>query len=122
MKTTNFEISKKLKEIGFKADYDFVWCEHKKTKDVVMLSSDFDCHDYGYSYNTLARSYDLETLLDSLKSKGYIQINITFTHAIFNFEGGKVIVFLQESLADMAGRLIIKLHEKGLIRFGGENE
>ena len=58
MKTTNFEISKKLKEIGFQAEFNF----HYKAPDYVNL------YDSGYEdykeENT--PTYDLETLIDAL--------------------------------------------------------
>lgn len=153
MKTTNLEISKKLKEIGFKADYDSVWCEHKKTKEIKVLSCDFDCWDYVYYYNTLAPAYDLETLLEAMPAfiknrkenyyfwlggkgigyysqvndKYYLGGNIVYDMddpflISFNNEYKKMDESSDDSLADMAGILIIALHEKGFIKFGGKND
>ena len=58
MKTTNLEISKKLKEIGFEAEFNF----HYKATDPVNL------YDSGYEDYREKNypAYDLETLLDAL--------------------------------------------------------
>lgn len=58
MKTTSYEISKKLKEAGFEAETDFYWY----------------CYDNGLAMRHVAdadgkgnvKSYDLETILDAL--------------------------------------------------------
>ena len=125
MKTTNFEISKKLKEIGFVAEFNF----HYKATDPVNL------YDSGYEdykeRNTPA--YDLETLLDALPKKiqfkqkeycfwmqwsgcsdclllGYVYGNLRAIELeVWQLEN--------ESLADTAGRMLIKLDEAGIINF-----
>ena len=131
-KTTNPEISKKLKEIGFKADYDYLWGENKITKEVVMLSSDYDCYDYALNNNEIAPSYDLETLLDHINKSFFFDLsNINYDYkmkfTLYDQKDNEKYTFEQnqkedESLADTAGRLIIKLHERGLINFGGEDD
>lgn len=130
-KTTNLEISKKLAEIGFKADYDFVWCEDQKTKKIVMLDCDYDCYDYT-DYNEIAPSYDLETLLDYINKLFLFNLDNVNYEKEFKFrfyynkdnERGHFEENQKEgeSLADTAGRLIIKLHQRGLIEFGGEDD
>ena len=125
MKTTNFEISKKLKEIGFEAEFNF----HYKATDPVNL------YDSGYEdykeRNT--PSYDFETLLDALPKKiqfkqkeycfwmqwsgcsdclllGYVYGNLRAIELeVWQLEN--------ESLADTAGRMLIKLYEAGIINF-----
>ncbi len=135
MKTTNFEISKKLKEIGFQAEFNF----HYKAPDHVNL------YDSGYEdykeRNT--PSYDLETLLEALPKKityqnlptgykVYFTKYDTFTPKV-NFcvaDGQCYIGYFSnfipvieswqeknESLADTAGRLLIELFEAGIINF-----
>ena len=139
MKTTNFEISKKLKEAGFDAEFYF----HYKSTDHCNL------YDNGYEdykdRNTPA--YDLETLLDALpdsiqykssdwyylflrapsrfsetnKTLGYYcecneymdNYRMGEEHGIFEVSK----LSPNESLADTAGRLLLLLHEKNLIKF-----
>lgn len=105
MKTTNFEISKKLKEIGFEAEFNF----HYKATDPVNL------YDSGYEdykeRNTPA--YDLETLLEALPkinkqeyllcSGGIVYLNDDYISV------GKE---KNESLADTAGKMWLLLKEK----------
>lgn len=122
MKTTNLEISKKLAEIGFKAETDKCWAKIKN-----LHLDEFDLLSLEYQLprhcNLWYLSYDFETLLDSLKSKGHISLFGQNNNIWFDFnDEDDVVLQDNESLADMAGRLIIKLHEKGLIKFGGENE
>lgn len=133
MKTTNFEISKKLKEIGFEAEFNF----HYKATDPVNL------YDSGYEdykeRNT--PSYDLETLIGALpkdisvKHKYYIQflfiqladgpIKIGYYEPCTEYQGHydmREDVFESrqeetESLADTAGKMLIKLFEAGIINF-----
>jgi len=137
-KTTNFEISKKLAEIGFrdKCDY-FYFHEDKNDYEASSLEafgwdeiSDCDIEDKYYP------SYDLETLLDALPKeiphKNHKKLFGMLVNLTINFISKKDIVnigysfgcfdFIEtkkgnESLADTAGRLIIWLHEKNLIEF-----
>tara|TARA_R110000868_G_scaffold329751_1_gene590712 strand:- start:463 stop:861 length:399 start_codon:yes stop_codon:yes gene_type:complete len=125
MKTTSYEISKQLAEAGFKAKSIFGWhVDGKECAPAYPLSP--TATDYFWSY-------DLETLLNALpkviqnKEKNYhfwmtysgssdcwimgyvcgIERNLNFEE--YN-EGN-------ESLADTAARLLIKLWEKKLIKF-----
>jgi hypothetical protein len=96
MKTTNFEISKMLKEAGFKAQAcDCYWDEE----------------EFEAIY-----AYDLETILEALGDKGHISLFCGSRTTGINFND-KVNVYLQEneSLADTAGRLWLKLKEKDLV-------
>lgn len=126
MKTTNFEISKKLEEIGFSRQAFWVWTSK-------------DCCCPYETYLDGFRAYDLETLLEALPSeikgiKGECWYNIYFK---MNKDGlwyenscycdsdqscpvesyCHIEIKNNESLADTAGRLIILLHEKNLIKF-----
>jgi hypothetical protein len=95
-KTTNYEISKKLAEIGFKAE---------TSTSMSMLET----KDYP--------SYDLETLLDALPDTigGCLMIykeGMYYQESMVEVQKQK-----NESLADTAGRLIIELYENNLIKF-----
>ena len=60
MKTTNFEISKQLKEAGFEAETDYGWhIDNMENKPTYPLSS------YAFKKSYI-KAYDLETLLDAL--------------------------------------------------------
>ena len=119
MKTTNFEISKKLKEIGFDAEFNF----HYKATDP------FNLYDSGYDdyRDRNTPSYDLETLIDALPKKinDNLQLRVLFDEYNFigyqNWDGFVPKLTIKqkenESLADTAGRLIIKLFEAGIINF-----
>jgi len=74
--------------------------------------------EIGYTGKT-----DLETLLDALPEKTEI-INSQLTnkrefYLVYGLRGSKIYVKIKEneSLADTAGRMIILLHEKNLIKF-----
>jgi hypothetical protein len=110
MKTTSFEISKKLAEIGFKAE-----AHHK-----LHCFKD----DFLYSY------YDLETILEALpkeieRDNGF-NIGLRFWWAdgaswigYQNFSGFIITVYANQNelLADTAARLLILLHEEGIVNF-----
>jgi hypothetical protein len=122
-KTTNYEISKKLSEIGFSRQAFWVWISKNC------------CAPYQTDYDGFL-SYDLETLLDVLPReiphKNHKKLFGMLVNLTINFIPKKDIVnigysfgsfdFIEtkknnESLADTAGRLIILLHEKNLIKF-----
>ncbi len=106
MKTTNFEISKKLKEAGFEAD----------GKGNV-------------------KSYDLETILDALPArieKNEKMYDLLLCHNILGYYATSLkldydniqlddyifeLYDHDKSLADTAGRLLIELFEAGIINF-----
>lgn len=112
--TTNYENSKKLAEIGFKANA--VFFISGKIKFLIEGEGTYP-------------SYDLETLLDALPAKiehdgdewGLI-INLYEGIMYYETFGGVEQHFdfhydINESLADTAARLIVKLHEAGIINF-----
>ena len=139
IKTTNYEISKKLLKIGFEAETDFFW--HRDInlnisfryypEEIIELDYDEDVFS----------AYDLETILDALPCgldrgderynlKMLPNISISYTNKFFNHiydyrddyccENGEVMACIsknKETMVDMAGRLLIKLFENDLIKF-----
>ena len=123
-KTTNYEISKKLAEIGFSRQPFWVWT----SKDCCCP---YETHLDGF------RAYDLETLLDALPKKMTnkhgreftLEISFGVSNWIYyvdendyiflseNYIHGQMESEKNESLADTVGRFIILLFEKNLIKF-----
>ena len=128
-KTTNYEISKKLSEIGFKAETGFYWYEYDKGEEMRYIADADGAGKY--------KAYDLETLLDALPKKMTNKYGKEFTLEISfgvsnwiyyidkhdyiflseNYIHGQMESEKNESLADTVGRFIILLHEKNLIKF-----
>jgi hypothetical protein len=119
-KTTNYEISKKLEEIGFSRQAFWVWISKNC------------CAPYQTDYDGFL-SYDLEILLDALPSEieyfgndAYFRMSKDqfwyeeFCNCPFDCPVKRhynIKIKENESLADTAGRLIILLHENNLIKF-----
>jgi len=123
-KTTNYEISKKLAEIGFKAETGFYWYEYDKGKEMRYIADADGAGKY--------KAYDLETMLDALPKKMTNKHGKEFTLEICfgvsnwiyyldendyiflseNYIHGQMESEKNESLADTVGRFIILLHEK----------
>ncbi len=142
MKVTSYEISKKLSEIGFKAESDFVWNQGVKGDDeTYYLAYDNEENPYQWDLVNPILAYDLETLLEALpmviEQNGKIYELTINQRVLFDYldeDGnelvayGKVIfsvnnrIIKYESLADTAAKLLILLHEKGLIKFGESND
>lgn len=155
MKTTNFEISKKLKEAGFEDSYIYAWysdseglpwiqeIQHAKPTAVNKYREEV-------KLTFTAPAYDLETLLDALPdsitreyksnkdgtikefeeklliNKSYIwyrcyDIGTTDEANEYWLEYGYKqnisIYHYYDSLANIAGKMLIKLFEAGLIKF-----
>ena len=141
MKTTSYEISKKLKEAGFKAETNFYW--YRYYDDGLCMRHIADADGKGIS-----EAYDLETLLDalpeSIQYKKYKSSNCYYLclRAPLRFsETNKTLGYYcecseymdnfrmgcedgifevsklspNESLADTAGRMWLLLKEKGLV-------
>jgi hypothetical protein len=119
-KTTNYEISKKLAEIGFRAETGFYWYEYDKGEEMRYIADADGAGKY--------KAYDLETLLDALpkKLKKYGELGTLFRSGFIlgynlqNFDDLSQLLQYQrqgESLADTAGLLIIWLYEENLIKF-----
>jgi len=130
MKVTNYELSKKLQEIGFKAEHEKCWIKfdgqsEPELKTGLTLGEQF-------SAELIVPVYDFETLLDALPSEirtdRFPDLLLSWTikrNAIFysgKHEFGDMMLFIetfQEGVrVDAVARLIIQLHEQGLIKFG----
>lgn len=134
MKVTSFSISQKLAEIGFDKKAGFLDCYYNtegqlrnkhQEKYYEEENTDVDCF-----------SYDLETILDALPKEienkihpiESWQLDMTKEFIGYSYyyscqsDVDKETLFSTiklhtESLADMAARLLIKLHETGLVKF-----
>ena len=132
MKTTNYEISKQLKEAGFEAETDHYFYRQQ------LRNSAFPSHSTDADRKAQVKSYDLETLLDALpafimynrykharcyylflgnNTLGYYgecheyRDNYSMGDGIFEFSKSS----LNESLADTAGRMWLELKKKNLL-------
>ena len=126
MKTTSFEISKKLAEIGFKADkIEFAYKISDPSRHLFEVGFMGDSRRDEY-----CQAFDLETILEALPK--YLEQDNGFEAGLRfwwadgaswigyqNFSGFIITVDVnqKESLADTAARLLILLHEKGLVKF-----
>ena len=115
MKTTSYEISKKLKEAGFGKSSAFAHFKSKCGGGGIFYV--WEGIKGGYEEEFF--SYDLETILDALRQtrKRIMIVGKSDNWGInFDYEFNK---YSQEneSLADTAGRLLLLLHEKNLIKF-----
>jgi hypothetical protein len=124
MKTTSYEISKKLAEAGFESRANFFWCELGEDLVGIHLSQ---LHVVPQSVKRIV-AYDLETILEALPESvkfdnkwAWFEMDKNFI--IYKFiDEDKTCLFdfhkqENESLADTAARLLIKLESKGLINF-----
>lgn len=137
MKTTNYEISKKLQEIGFEADFDF--CYSKKDPDGRWNKAhELDCWGE-YNDKEFVPSYDLETIINALPRYTEISNDDYFFllcknrcgyypeydpysgQALYDMDvDDNEVLNDSESLADTAARLLIKLVEEGIINLKEE--
>ncbi len=110
MKTTSYEISRKLFEAGFKPDNedDLKWYAGPTTND------------------TACPAYDLETILEALPEMIVLhgishELNIYKNYLVYERATGAGQYECNkednESLADTAARLLILLVEKGIVKF-----
>jgi hypothetical protein len=125
MKTTNYKISKQLVKAGFKAENDFYWVKWNEGEPELM-------HEKEQVPQLIEKvpAYDLQTILEALpkaiEKRGVYELELyrdgnKWRIAYVDFEGAILDERLtqgeNESLADTAARLLILLHEKGLINF-----
>jgi len=121
MKTTSYEISKKLAEIGFKTATSVCKTEKKYS----IETREDPCY----------LSYDLETILEALPNfiengngtGNCLVVDVAFGEIHYEGDCENDALFItttrkNESLADTAARLLILLHEKGLINFNEEKQ
>jgi hypothetical protein len=119
IKTTNYEISKKLAEIGFRAECSYFYF-HGDNNDCETSSLEkygFDKIDDCDIEDKYYPAYDLETLLSALPDTigGCLMIHkegMYYQESMIEVQKQK-----NESLADTAGRMIIELYENNLIKF-----
>ena len=123
MKTTNFELSKKLYDMDFKAKA----CGQYH----VNRNGTFAYRTVQITYSDQAGilnipAYDLETLLEALPKLNARQdfiLSATFVGYVPSMKepDAKVDFWVvkekNESLADTCARLLLKLHEQGIINF-----
>ena len=92
MKTTNLEISKKLKEIGFEHRTNFYHIADEKCKSRGENPDDYELEyisseeSYKLKKHYNIPSYDLETLLDALPKKITTKFKHFDTGEIYEFE------------------------------------
>ena len=149
MKTTNFEISKKLKEIGFNTPAEKCWAKVRNSKldEFSVRALDFsipaNCDEW-------FPSYDLETLLDALpdsitreyksnkdKTIKEFKENLVIEknkirykcydietsdeaneyYREYGYEQNISIYSWNDSLANIAGKMLIQLFEAGIVKF-----
>lgn len=145
MKLTSFEISKKLAEIGFKANANFWWTKNQEVKTAYLKT----LKDFVPLSDEVCAAYDLETLPNSVTNNnesfftedgdkgkltlyisksliGYGMPDVYCSHVMpdlfFGIDKNNETVFKEEycndNLVDCTAKLLIKLHEQGLVKFG----
>jgi hypothetical protein len=134
MKTTSYEISKKLKKNGLSEKLGFLEYYYNTDKRLRHRDQESYCSTHKENTQVDCFAYDLETILDVLpkqhdfftRGDGKYELRIWYHEnkmfiAYQNFDGfDKLLTLAQEkneSLADIAARLLILLHKKGLINF-----
>ena len=134
MKTTSYEISKKLKEAGFEAEADYNFIERNNQKAFLVNIKELSGIEIMNEIGVFIKAYDLETLIDALPA--FIDHNnITYAlwvwnngigyypnydkysgEGVYNMENSHIGYFLvDKSLADTAGKMWLLLKEKGLV-------
>lgn len=131
MRTTSYEISKKLWEIGFEAKFDDRFVHPIKPEEIQG-----DPAKYGFRYP----AYDLDTILDALpkhipckrgKKECEYDLDMSWGHGLLSIQynlydevSGDIIDSFQmiesgqdESTADTATRLLLELVEAGIVKF-----
>lgn len=133
MKTTSYEISKQLKKNGLSEKLGFIDYYYNTDKQLRRLNQESYCSSHKENTQVDCFSYDLETILDALpafiKNKekeyhfwlwndgmGYYPNYDKYSgEAIYNMENGIYEFSEDESLADTAARLWLKLKQEGLV-------
>lgn len=139
MKVTSFEISKKLAEIGFNKDHDYNYrfgCDTGWQIETGWASKergDIPAHDLETILNALPKKIEMggdtkELILNianselSYTSEDNCYYTMSPNGTYPNGTPKDIIVFRNKdkSLADTAARLLMKLHEAGLVKFKEE--
>ena len=135
MKVTNCEISERLKAIGFEAETNYVWIYNPCTDPNIKIFVNVEQRDE-YNKDTDYKAYDLETILDALPQsikrgdKDYFlaleHCSVYYDDGVPHLEGGEVIYIEdrcnEQSLVDIAARLLIKLVEDKIINLKDQGE
>lgn len=146
MKVTSFEISKKLAEIGFYRKFPSKFYHQNLNQTLYYRTPQYRTPQSGYSDKKgilNIPAYDLETILDALPNQ-LVNENIFFSRLDFFLKISKDEIWYEtecfcdsseycpvkrrmeieklknESLADTAARLLIKLYEANLVKFNEE--
>jgi len=128
MKTTSYEISRKLTEVGFAINNASIFAYFSKPMVSPMeLVGKFIVADglkEGYSLDYY--SFDLETILEALPDIIYSSDDFGLKkneigYYYFDYDHVAHGIYIEkekdESLADTAARLLLTLHEKNLVKF-----
>ena len=125
MKTTNYEISKQLKEAGFEASYIYAWYSDSEglpwIQEIHAKPTAINKYGKEVKLTFTAPAYDLETILDALPNTTEIIISSLTGERIFyldsNIRGNEVSIAIEEneSLADTAGKMWLELKKKNLL-------
>ena len=126
MKTTNFEISKKLYELGFRTSYkvEKIGLEEEIISITNIVDASLDKNELDRLVNNAPfyPSFYLETILEALPKQGlYMEFGLTGNQFLIKLCQFIVLNKEGESLADTAARLLILLIEKGLVEVGGND-
>jgi hypothetical protein len=126
MKTTNLENSKKLSELGFEAESDYLWVN---SRNKITCEHSLYFSDHMSSGDKICRSWDLESILENLcstiedlESKKLYWFKMDQENLEYiTLDGDTNIEFYtprqkDESLVDCAARLLISLYEKEIIK------
>ena len=152
MKTTSYEISKKLKEAGFEAETDYNFIKRNNQEVFLINIKELSGIEIMNEIGVFIESYDLETILDALPDSIIREYKSKNDSSVNKFKERLIIEkneiryscddienaddanryyqeygymqdislfkkFNDNSLADTAGRLLLLLHEKNLIKF-----
>lgn len=130
MKTTNFENSKKLAEIGFKAETPFYWQKRMMGEGQYLMWHNPDHNIQEDLRDGETPAFILETILEALPDRildkksasSEERLQLFKDHICYDSEFVKYAKFItwkegEESLADTAARLLITLAEQGIINF-----
>lgn len=124
MEVTSLDISKKLAEIGFKANTPYYWYIYDQGIQMRHIAEGDGRGNY--------KCYDLETILKTLPmgiDRDDKRYDLVIEQRVFFYysddDGNELEEFSimqkgEESLADTAAQLLIQLYEAGIVKFKEE--
>jgi hypothetical protein len=134
METTNLETSQKLKELGFESQTYVAYFKRHRTGEIMIGDIRDEHHINGKLFEFECKCYFLETILEALPTsinadsiysneyRGHANLQIHYNKVIgYNDYTGVFLISCKkenESLANTAGRLLIKLLEDNIIKLG----